>query len=55
MGTAAGDESHIAAWAASRGPDLSRLREQIADVTGSGLTLAKLMVAAGLLGDVAGT
>jgi glutamate dehydrogenase len=54
MATPAGERGHLAAWAASRGPDLARLREQIADVTGSGLTLSKLMVAAGLLGDVAG-
>lgn len=52
--TVEGQESHLAAWAASRGPDLARLREQINDVAGSGLTLSKVMVAAGLLGDVAG-
>ena len=54
MATPAAEGGHLAAWAASRGPDLARLREQITDVAGSGLTLSKVMVAAGLLGDVAG-
>ncbi len=40
-------------WAEQRGPEIERSRAAIAEISREGLTVAKLTVAAGLLGDLA--
>ncbi len=43
----------VEAWVAPRKVEVERIRSQIHDIAGSGLTLSKLSVAASLLGDLA--
>jgi len=42
----------VEAWIAPRADDVGRVRHAIEDISGSGLTLSKLTVAASLLGDL---
>ena len=42
----------VEAWAAPRKADVERVRMSVNEIAGSGLTLAKLTVAASLLGDL---
>ena len=42
-----------AAWASARGTEVARIRDAVAGIVASGLTVSKLMVAASLLGDLA--
>ncbi len=48
-------EVAVARWSETRGPALTRIREAVGAIAGSGLTLSKVSVAASLLGDLAGT
>ena len=41
------------AWSAAAGTEMTRVRNNVAGIVASGLTLSKLMVAASLLGDLA--
>ncbi len=43
----------IMAWRTSRAGSVKRIRETLESIIGSGLTLSKLVVAAGLLADLA--
>ncbi|MBL8587799.1 MAG: NAD-glutamate dehydrogenase [Methylobacteriaceae bacterium] len=49
---AGGGREAVAAWLAGRGDDIARLRDQIAELTASGASVSKLVVAAGLIGDL---
>jgi glutamate dehydrogenase len=42
----------VQAWAAPRQAEVERIRLQVRKIAHSGLTLSKLSVAAGLLGDL---
>jgi glutamate dehydrogenase len=44
----------VEAWLSSQGPDAARIRSLMAEIAGGDLSLARLTVAAGLLGDLAG-
>jgi len=46
-------EQAVAAWAAPRQADVDRVRMSVNEIANSGLTLAKLTVAASLLSDLA--
>ena len=52
-GNGAAGAAAVDAWAAARQADVERVRMSVNEIAGSGLTLAKLTVAASLLGDLA--
>ena len=51
-GNGAAGAAAVEAWAAPRQADVERVRMSVNEIAGSGLTLAKLTVAASLLGDL---
>ncbi len=51
-GNAAAGAKAVEAWAAPRKADVERVRMSVIEIANSGLTLAKLTVAASLLGDL---
>ena len=53
MGTGASGEAAVQAWIEPRKAEVERIRSAIHQIAGTGLTLAKLTVAASLLGDLA--
>ncbi|MCZ7661162.1 MAG: NAD-glutamate dehydrogenase [Xanthobacteraceae bacterium] len=52
LGSGAAGAAAIEAWVAPRTGEVDRIRMTMQDMTSSGLTLSKLAVAAGLLGDL---
>jgi glutamate dehydrogenase len=53
VATGASGEAAVEAWIKSHAAEVERIRTAIHEIAGSGLTLSKLSVAAGLLGDLA--
>ena len=53
VGNGSAGGAAVEAWVAPRKAEVERIRSQIHDIAGSGLTLSKLSVAASLLGDLA--
>jgi glutamate dehydrogenase len=53
VATSASGEAAVEAWIKSHAAEVKRIRTAIHEIAGSGLTLSKLSVAAGLLGDLA--
>jgi glutamate dehydrogenase len=53
MGTGASGQAAVDAWVKPRAAEVDRIRTAVHEISGSGLTLSKLSVAASLLGDLA--
>ena len=53
VGNGSAGGAAVEAWVAPRKAEVERIRSQIHDIAGSGLTLSKLSVAASVLGDLA--